>query len=69
MVERDTELRVIMDQLAACRAKHGIKHIMISVDDKSGRVHGWDGKEQIYQVANYQGDKTETPAAGTAGES
>lgn len=59
MIERDTELRVIADHLQSCREKYGIRHIMISADDKGIRIHGWDGREQIYQAVKQGGENSE----------
>ena len=71
MAERDMELKVLLDQLAAWRNKHGVRHITMSVEVNGlGHAHGWNGAEKIYISSHYgAGKKNETPAAATAGES
>ena len=74
MAGRDMELKVMLDDLAKWRRKHGVRHITVSVEgDGLGHAHGWDGNEQIYVCGRYEPftelQKNETPAGGAAGES
>lgn len=67
MAERDMELKVILDQLAAWRNKYGVRHITVSVEGSGlGHAHGWNGAEKIYISGQYGGfKKDETPGAAT----
>lgn len=71
MAERNMELKVILDQLAAWRNKHGVRHITVSVGRSGlGHAYGWNGTEKIYISGQYgEFKKDETPGAETPRES
>lgn len=74
MVGRDMELKVILDELADWRRRHGVRHITVSVESNGlGQAHGWNGTEKIYAAGKYEPytelQKNETPGAATPRES
>lgn len=64
------DLTAIMDLLAEWRQENGVGYVTMSIsEDDRGLVYDCDDRgHSRYEVSKDYG-KTETPAAGTAGES